>query len=70
MATHAGVHIAWMSLCLLYVMQTTTVKLLFVFLFCTKIPVLVTLVTGRGDKKEEETRNSYLRADLKKTQRR
>lgn len=66
MATHAGVHIPWVSLCLLYVMQTTTVNLLFVFLFCTKIPVLVILVTG-GEKKEEETRNSYLRADLKST---
>lgn len=48
------------------VMQTTLVNLLFVFLFYTKIPVLVILITGK-EKKEEETQNSYLRADLKRT---
>lgn len=66
MATHAGVHIAWMSLCLLLSHADHNRQSFVCFPFLYK-NTSACYTHYWGEKKEEETQNSYLRADLKST---
>lgn len=58
--------LGYRHVCLCHADHNSQSFVLFVFPFYTKIPVLVILVTEKK-KKKEETQNSYLRANLKRT---